>query len=118
MNSSIQGKVPSSGDCGPWISITTSAPFASFGQTSGSGSRVHAASRTRASTTRTAAIVAQFGACYLLEVRELLAIASRMQTLEDVLRWTSDVVDIVVQDEYTHDVIVRAREGFVVFDTT
>jgi hypothetical protein len=41
------------------------------------------------------------------------------QTLEDIVRWRGGaIVDIVVQDEYTHDVIAAAGGGFVVFDTT
>jgi hypothetical protein len=46
------------------------------------------------------------------------------KTLEDVLRWGGDVVDVIVQDEYTHDVIVAyaggggPSAGFLVFDTT
>lgn len=49
-----------------------------------------------------------------------LAPAARADTLEDVLRFCPDLVDVIVQDEYTHDVIVRAPGGrsFVVFDTT
>jgi len=40
-------------------------------------------------------------------------------TLEDVVRWGGGaLVDVVVQDEYTHDVIVAAGASFVVFDTT
>jgi hypothetical protein len=43
----------------------------------------------------------------------------RAKTLEDVLRWGGDVVEVIVQDEYTHDVVVRGPEaGFLVFDTT
>lgn len=50
-------------------------------------------------------------------------VATRLATLEDVLRvgfrqqppW--DVVDVVVQDEFTHDVIVRGP-AYLVFDTT
>jgi hypothetical protein len=52
---------------------------------------------------------------------DALASASRLHTLEDVLRWGGDVLDVVVQDEYTHDVVVRApgtAAGFLVFDTT
>ena len=45
-----------------------------------------------------------------------------LATLEQVLAWTfaqrGDVVEVVVQDEYTHDVIVHARAGYLVFDTT
>ena len=35
-----------------------------------------------------------------------------------VLRFGRDLVEIVTQDEYTHDVIVRRDGGFLVFDTT
>jgi hypothetical protein len=47
----------------------------------------------------------------------------RLATLEEVLAWchghTGDVVEVVVQDELTHDVIVRAAApAFLVFDTT
>jgi hypothetical protein len=46
----------------------------------------------------------------------------RLRTLEDVLAWCrqhrSDVVDVIVQDEYTHDVLVRTPDSFLVFDTT
>ncbi|HWU86051.1 MAG TPA: hypothetical protein VN253_02200 [Kofleriaceae bacterium] len=49
-----------------------------------------------------------------------LALAARPDTLEEVLRWSADLVDVIVQDEFTHDVIVREPAGraFVVFDTT
>lgn len=39
-------------------------------------------------------------------------------TLEDVLARGFDIVDVIVQDEYTHDVVARRGESFVVFDTT
>lgn len=46
----------------------------------------------------------------------------RLKTLEDVLAWCranrANVVDVVVQDEFTHDVIVEEPGGFLVFDTT
>ena len=45
-----------------------------------------------------------------------------LATLEDVLAWChasgGDVVDVIVQDEFTHDVIVNKPPAFVVFDTT
>ena len=48
-----------------------------------------------------------------------------LQTLAGVLRWAqarrppAEVVDVVVQDELTHDVVVRAAaDVFLVFDTT
>jgi hypothetical protein len=49
--------------------------------------------------------------------------ATRLATLEDVLRFgfaqrpAWDVVDVVVQDELTHDVVVRGP-AYLVFDTT
>jgi hypothetical protein len=51
--------------------------------------------------------------------------ATRLGTLEDLLRFGFlqvppwEVVDVIVQDEYTHDVIVRGPEAaFLVFGTT
>lgn len=46
------------------------------------------------------------------------ALATHLDTLEDVLRWGAHVLEVVVQDEYTHDVVVTRGEGFLVFDTT
>ena len=51
------------------------------------------------------------------------ASVERLATLEDVLAWcrgrSGDVVEVIVQDELTHDVIVRASPpAFLVFDTT
>ena len=47
------------------------------------------------------------------------------RTLEEVLRWglakkpPAELVTVVAQDEYTHDVVFRITEGiFLVFDTT
>jgi hypothetical protein len=49
----------------------------------------------------------------------VFAAAVRLDTLEDILRWGGHVLDVIVQDEYTHDVIVtRGAAGFLVFDTT
>lgn len=54
-----------------------------------------------------------------------VASATQLDTLEDVLRWGGDVLEVVVQDEYTHDVIATHPSGvidgttvFLVFDTT
>ena len=59
------------------------------------------------------------------EVLARAAAATRLDTLEDVLRFglaqrpAWDVVDVVVQDEFTHDVIVVGpAPAFLVFDTT
>lgn len=49
----------------------------------------------------------------------VVPLAGRLDTLEEVVRTGWELVDIVVQDEFTHDVIVRGPEGaYVVFDTT
>jgi hypothetical protein len=48
--------------------------------------------------------------------------ANRLASLEDVLARCrargGAVIDVVVQDEFTHDVIVRSDGVFLVFDTT
>jgi hypothetical protein len=44
--------------------------------------------------------------------------------LQDVIRWgyaqtpPRDVSDVVIQDEFTHDVVLSWRHVFLVFDTT
>jgi hypothetical protein len=53
----------------------------------------------------------------------LVAHASQFATLEDVLAYGLarhwDVAEVIVQDEYTHDVIVATPHALVlVFDTT
>jgi hypothetical protein len=48
--------------------------------------------------------------------------AAKLATLEEVVRWLplakASLVEIVTQDEYTHDVVVAAGAGWLVFDTT
>jgi hypothetical protein len=47
-----------------------------------------------------------------------------LRSLEQVARWAfsrrprSEIADVVVQDEYTHDVVVPWRGIHLVFDTT
>ena len=41
-----------------------------------------------------------------------------IETLEDVLRLGHPIVEVIVQDEYTHDVVTRAPDGWRVYDTT
>jgi hypothetical protein len=55
----------------------------------------------------------------------LLRELETLETLGQVLRWTLDrrpraeFVNVVVQDEYTHDVVVRVAEDvFAVFDAS
>ena len=53
------------------------------------------------------------------EQLSLVAPASLLETLEEVLhvrRW--QVAEVIVQDEYTHDVIVATPGPYLVFDTT
>jgi len=47
-----------------------------------------------------------------------LAWVAQLETLEDVLRRGLSIVDVVVQDEYTHDIVTRFGEVYVVFDST
>jgi hypothetical protein len=47
-----------------------------------------------------------------------------LRSLEQVVRWAfsrappSEVADVVVQDEYSHDVVIPWRGVHLVFDTT
>ncbi len=44
---------------------------------------------------------------------------ARHGSLVDAIRFSPTVVDVVVQDEYTHDVVLGGRHGlFLVYDTT
>jgi hypothetical protein len=56
---------------------------------------------------------------------DLLSIASRHRTLEEVVRWSLAlepkrmIASVVIQDEYTHDVVLPYSEGvYLVYDTT
>ncbi len=56
---------------------------------------------------------------------DLLSVASRHRTLEEVVRWSLALVPprmiarVVIQDEYTHDVVLPYDEGvYLVYDTT
>ncbi len=56
---------------------------------------------------------------------ELAAVVGRHQTLEQVVRWTialpppGALVEVIVQDEFTHDVVVAWRASLhLVYDTT
>ncbi len=51
------------------------------------------------------------------------ATAPLLRTLEDVVRWTftagASLVEVIHQDEYTLDVVVKRRdERWLVYDTT
>jgi hypothetical protein len=55
----------------------------------------------------------------------LLAEVSGFESLGPVIRWAiartppAEFVDVVIQDEFTHDVVVRVEPSvFLVFDTT
>lgn len=49
-----------------------------------------------------------------------VALVQRLATLEDVVRRPDlALIEVIVQDEYTHDVIVRRGDArYLVFDTT
>jgi hypothetical protein len=56
---------------------------------------------------------------------ELLNDADRLRTLDEAFRWALaqsprvEPRDVIVQDEYAHDVLFRAVDGsYFVFDTT
>ncbi|MCU1282719.1 MAG: hypothetical protein JWM53_6265 [bacterium] len=52
----------------------------------------------------------------------LLAAAEKLRTLEEATRWAFArgfaLVEVVTQDEYTHDVVFAAGASWLVFDTT
>lgn len=57
--------------------------------------------------------------------RSVEALCQSQRTLEEVVRWGLSlspprlVLDVVVQDEYTHDVVVGHPSGvYLVYDTT
>jgi hypothetical protein len=58
------------------------------------------------------------------ELDELTAIVARHRTMEDVVRWglmsrpARIVQSVVVQDEFTHDVVLPWGDVFLVYDTT
>ncbi|HKR66501.1 MAG TPA: hypothetical protein VJZ00_22430 [Thermoanaerobaculia bacterium] len=59
------------------------------------------------------------------QARELRQDAASLPTLEHAFRWALQQeprlqpVDVVTQDEFTHDVLFRADDGsFLVFDST
>jgi hypothetical protein len=57
--------------------------------------------------------------------RAITALLATQRTLEDVVRWGLSltpvrlVADVVVQDEYTHDVVIAHPAGvYLVYDAT
>ena len=58
-------------------------------------------------------------------LESIAAVVAGQQTLEDVVRWAlgqrpaRTIERVVVQDEYTHDVVLCWGEGvYLVYDTT
>jgi hypothetical protein len=53
---------------------------------------------------------------------QLIAVAGSLRTLEEVMRWGfasgHTLVEVVTQDEFTHDVVFSCAPLFLVFDTT
>ncbi len=61
----------------------------------------------------------------MVESDAILGEVRELSTLDGVIRWAhartpaAEFVDVVVQDEFTHDVVVRAGSHvFLAFDTT
>ena len=59
------------------------------------------------------------------ELAKLETLAANWRTLQEVVRWgfaqspSLIVTEVIVQDEFTHDVVLPYRESaFLVFDTT
>jgi hypothetical protein len=59
------------------------------------------------------------------ERQALLEALKPMRMLEELVRWgfaqspPLNIQDVIVQDEYSHDVVMRWRSGrYLVFDTT
>lgn len=53
------------------------------------------------------------------ELSALSAELAGRENLLQIMAWNSAVVDVVVQDEFTHDVVIRWRDDlFLVFDAT
>ncbi len=54
---------------------------------------------------------------------DLLSEVAHYRTLEDVMRWaaarkpSAEVAGVVTQDEFTHDIILKAAGAYLVFDT-
>ncbi len=53
---------------------------------------------------------------------QLEAAAAKLRTLDEATRWAFagglELVDVVTQDEFTHDVVFAAPGCWLVFDTT
>ncbi len=69
----------------------------------------------------TAPEFARLGTARATALRDALA---PLWSLQDVVRWgfaqppSHMVVEVVVQDEFTHDVVMNAGDIFLVFDST
>lgn len=56
------------------------------------------------------------------EFAELAGLVAGQPTLAHVVRWCAargqPIVDVVTQDEYTHDVVIPWGDRWLVYDTT
>jgi hypothetical protein len=61
---------------------------------------------------------------YLLYASAMTVPVHALRSLEDVLAWAfaqrppAELLEVIVQDEFTHDVIVQHCAEYLVFDTT
>jgi hypothetical protein len=72
-----------------------------------------------------ASVIGELSGSAIVDASEILSQARALETLGAVLRWSlartpqAEFVDVVVQDEFTHDVVVRVADGlYLVFGTT
>jgi hypothetical protein len=52
------------------------------------------------------------------QIGELERELAGRENLLQVLTWNSQVVDSIAQDEFTHDLVIRWRDFYLVFDST
>ncbi len=56
-----------------------------------------------------------------LPIEKILALENELagrENLLQVLEWNDAVVDSIAQDEFTHDLVIRSGDLFVVFGAT
>ncbi|HEX8567287.1 MAG TPA: hypothetical protein VF648_16725 [Pyrinomonadaceae bacterium] len=52
------------------------------------------------------------------QISELKRELAGRENLLQVVAWNNQVVDSIAQDEFTHDLVIRWRDFYLVFDAT
>jgi hypothetical protein len=52
------------------------------------------------------------------QIAGLEANLAAKENLLQVVAWNNQVVDSIAQDEFTHDLVIRCRDFYLVFDAT